>query len=103
MNERIEFSPGVAAEFRKAVQEVEREVAYAEDLHGTLPNIDRAMVIMVEEVGEAAEEILEVGRMERAKERHAANHHRAAAMKELAQVAAVAMRLMAKLRGEIEE
>lgn len=72
---------------------VQAETIRAETLHGKLPNQDRAMVILMEEVGEAAEEILEFGRT------HNPNR-RDNAVKELIQVASVALRLVEQLEHD---
>lgn len=78
-------------------------ISDAEMEHGRLP-LDhcRSVVILVEEVGEACKEILEIARMERMKEPQAANTAREMAVKELAQVAATAIRLIANIKEELD-
>lgn len=67
------------------------EIKHAIIKHGLLRNPERSMVILMEEVGEAAKEIVglkEVGARERA-------------FKELMQVAAVAMRLAVQIKEDV--
>ena len=89
------LSPGDAAVetvqiMSECAAAIKQAIMFASMKHGLLRNPERSMVILMEEVGEAAKEIVEL-KTPGAKER---------AAHELMQVAAVAMRLAVQLKED---